>query len=65
MLLLLSFLFFLSSFFNDRLEQRDLGNYKAIFIKFSAFRGGRHVGIDIHSGIGFPIGQSTLHGNRF
>jgi len=44
--------------FNDRLEQRDLGNYKADL--HQSFRGGRHVGVDVQSGIGFPIGQETL-----
>jgi len=53
--LLLSFLFF---FFNDRLEQRDLGNYKTGLHKI--FRDGRHVGVNVQSGIGFRIGQGTL-----
>jgi len=39
MSLLLSFLFF----FNDRLEQRDLGNYKTDL--YQIFRDGRHVGV--------------------
>jgi len=56
MLLLLSFLFFF--FFNDRLEQRDLGNYKTDLHQI--FRDGRHVGVDGQSRIGFPIGQGTL-----
>jgi len=54
LLLLLSFFFF----FNDRLEQRDPGNYKTDLNLI--FRAGRHVGVDIHSGIGFPISQGTL-----
>jgi len=55
----LSYFFFLaSSFFNDRLEQRDLGNYKPDLHQI--FRDGRHVGVHIHSGTGFPIGQETL-----
>jgi len=54
---LLSFTFFL---FNDRLERRlrDLGNYKTDLHQI--FRDGRHVGVDIQSGIGFRIGQGTL-----
>jgi len=44
--------------FNDRLEQRDLGNYKTDLHKI--FRDGRHVGVDVKSGIGFRIGQGTL-----
>ena len=55
MLLLLSFLFF---FFNDSLEQRDLGNYKTDLHQI--FRDGRHVGVDVQSGIGFRIDQGTL-----
>ena len=54
MLLLLSFLFF----FNDRWEQRDLGNYKTDLHQI--FRGGSHIGVDVQSGIDFPIGQGTL-----
>jgi len=48
--------YFLSSsfFFNDRLEQRDLGNYKPDLHQI--FRDVRHVGVDVQSGIGFPIG---------
>jgi len=47
-------------FFNDRLEQRDLGNYKTDLHQI--FRVGRHVGVDVQSGIGFPIGR--CHGNQ-
>ena len=54
----LSFLFFLLLLFNDRLEQRDLGNYKTDLHRI--FRDGRHVGVDVQSGIGFRIGQGTL-----
>jgi len=54
--LLLSFLFF--HLFNDSLEQRGLRNYKADVHEI--LRGGRHVGIDVQSGIGFAIGQWTL-----
>ena len=53
--LLLSFLFFL---FNDRLEQRDLGNYMTDLHQI--FRGGRHVGVDVQPGIVFPNGQGAL-----
>jgi len=56
--LLPSFLFFLSSFFNDRLEQRDLGNYQIDLHQI--LRDGRHVRVDVHSGIGFRIGQGKL-----
>ena len=45
--------------FNDRLEQRDLGNYKTDLHQI--FRDGRHVGVDVQSGkIDFPTGQGTL-----
>ena len=54
--LLLSFLFFLS-FFNDRLEQRDLENYKTDLQQI--FRFGRHVDADVQLGIGFTIGEGT------
>jgi len=54
MLLLLSFLFF----FNHRLEQRDLGNYKTDLHEI--FGDARHVGADVQSGIGFRIAQGTL-----
>ena len=47
-----------SFFLNDRLERRDLGNYKTHLHQI--FRDGRHVGVDIQSGIGFRIGQGTL-----
>ena len=57
MLLLLSFLFF-CHLFNDRLEQRDLGNYKTDL--HQVFRDGRHAGVDVQSGTGFPIDQGTL-----
>ena len=56
LLLLLTFLFF-----NDRLEQRDLRNYKIDLHQI--FRDGRHVDVDhvdVLSGIGFAIGQGTL-----
>jgi len=53
MQLLLSF-----SLFNDRLEQRDLGNYKTDLHQI--LRDGRYVGADVQSGIGLPIGQGTL-----
>ena len=45
--------FFLSfSFFNDHLEQRDLGNYRTDL--YQIFRVGRHVDVDVHSSIRFP-----------
>jgi len=49
-----------SSFFsfNDLLEQRDLGNYNTDLQEI--FSCGRHVGVDVHSGIGYRIGQGTL-----
>jgi len=57
--LLLSFLFFLLLLlFNDRLEQRDLGNCKTDLHQI--FRRGRHVGVDVQSVIGFRIGQGPL-----
>ena len=40
----------LRQFFNDRLEQHRSS---------SNFQGGRHVGADVQSGIGFRIGQGT------
>jgi len=40
------------------LEQRDLGNYRTDLNQIIRF--GRHVGVDVHSGIAFPIGQGTL-----
>jgi len=40
------------------LEQRDLGNYKIDLHQI--FRDGRHIGVDVQSGIGFHIGQGTL-----
>ena len=59
MLLLISFLFFLSFlFFNDRLEQRDLGNYKTDL--HQVFKDDRHAGVDVQSGIDSRIGQGTL-----
>jgi len=62
--LLLSFLFFLL-LFNDRLEQRDLGNYKTDLHKI--FRDGRHIGVglDVQSGIDFRIGQESLPWHQF
>jgi len=48
LLLLLTFSFFL---FNDRLEQRDLGNYKTDLNQI--FRDGRHVGVDVQFSIYF------------
>jgi len=56
LLLLLSF--FSSPFSNDRLEQRDLGNYKTNLHQIFSF--GRHVGVDVQFGIVFAIGQGTL-----
>ena len=50
---------FSSFFFNDRLEQRDIRNYKTDLNQIF-FRGGIHVGVDVQSGIGFPTGQGTL-----
>jgi len=50
--------FFSSSFFNDRLEQRDFRNYQTDLQQI--FRGGRHVGLDVQSSIGFATGQGTL-----
>ena len=44
--------------FNDRLQQRDLGNYKTNLHQI--FRDGRYVGVGVQSGIGFRIGQGTL-----
>ena len=63
MLLLLSFLLFLS-FFNDRLEQRDLGNYRTDLHQI--FRGGRHVGVDVLSGrlVSRPV-KGRCYGNQF
>jgi len=59
MLLLLSFRFFHHHhLFNDRLEQRDLKNYKTDLHQI--FRDGRHVGVDFQFGIGFPTGQGTV-----
>ena len=54
--------YFLSSsfFFNERLEQRDLGNYKNDLHQI--FRDGRHVGIDVQSGIGFAIKNVAILG---
>jgi len=46
------------SFFNDHLEERDLEKYKIDL--HHIFRGARHVGVDVQSGIGFAIGQRTL-----
>jgi len=43
--------------FNDRLEQRDLGNYKTGLHQI--FRAGRHVRVDVQYGSGFAIGQAT------
>ena len=40
------------------MEQRDLGNYKTDLHQI--FTDGRHVGVDVHSGIGFAIGQGTV-----
>ena len=61
-LLLFSYSFFLSFFFsfffNDRLEQKVLENYKTDLHQI--FRDGRHVRVDVQSGIGFLIGQGTL-----
>jgi len=57
--LLLSFLFFLL-LFSDRLEQRDLGNCKCKTDLHQIFRDGRHVRVDVQSGIDFRIGQGTL-----
>jgi len=56
LLLLLSF--FYDSFSDDRLEQRDLGNYKTNLHQI--VRVGRHVGVDVQFGIVFAIGQGTL-----
>jgi len=54
-----TFLFFLFKIFlNELLAQRDLRNYKTDLHQL--FRNGRHVGVDVHSGIGFAIGQGTL-----
>jgi len=50
--------YFLSSFFNDRLEQRDLGNYRTDLHQILGR--GRHILVDVQSGIGFQIGQGTL-----
>jgi len=47
-----------SSFYSDRLEQRDLGNCNTDL--HHILRDDRHVGIDVQSGIGFAIGQGTL-----
>jgi len=54
----LSFSFFISFPFNDRLEQRDLGNYQTDLHQI--FRDGRYVGVNVQSGIGFATGQGTL-----
>jgi len=60
--LMLCLCYFLSSsfFFNERLEQRDLGNYKNDLHQI--FRDGRHVGIDVQSGIGFAIKNVAILG---
>jgi len=50
--------FLSSSFFNDRLKQRDVGNYKTDLHQIS--RDGRHVGVHVQSGIDFPIGEETM-----
>ena len=47
-----------SSFFNACLEQTDLSNYKTNLHQI--IKGGRHVGVDVQSGIGFATGQGTL-----
>ena len=44
--------------FNDRLEQRDLRNYKTDLHQI--FRDGRYVGVDVQSCTGFRIGQGML-----
>ena len=54
----LFFFFFFFFFFNDRLEQRDIGNSKTDLHQI--FRNGRHVSVDVQSGIDFRIGQGTL-----
>jgi len=48
-------------FFNNRLEQRDLGNYKTHL--YQIFRDGSHVGVDdldVQSHIGFPTDKEML-----
>ena len=48
--------------FNDRLEQRELGNCKTDLHQI--FTDGGHVGVDVQSGIGLPTGQGTLPWQR-
>ena len=49
-------------FFNDCLEQRDLGSYKHDLHQI--FRGGRHVCVDVQSGISFAIGIAMATNSR-
>ena len=44
--------------FSDRLEQRDLRTYQTDFHRI--FMVGRHVAVDVQSGICFAIDQGTL-----
>jgi len=50
--------FFLSSFLNDSLEQRDLRNYQNDLRQI--FRIGRHMAVHVQSGIRFAIAQERL-----
>jgi len=52
------FLSYSSSFLKIVWSKRGLGNYKSDLHQI--FRDGRHVGVDVHSGIDFRIGQGTL-----
>ena len=56
--LLISFLFFLSSSFSTIVEAKR--SRKLHDGSSPDFRDGRHVGVDVQCGIGFPIAQGTL-----
>jgi len=55
---IVSFFIFLFLLFNDRLEQKDLRMYQTDLHQIS--RVGRHVAVDVQSGIGFAITEGTL-----
>jgi len=54
-----SFIFF----FNDRLEQGDLRNYNTDLHQI--FRDGRHVGVDVQSGMVSRLVNGRCHRNQF
>jgi len=58
--MLLSFPF---SFFYDRLQQRDLGNYKTDLHQI--FRDGKHVGVDFNLLLVSLLFKGRCHGNQF